>query len=322
LSATEAGRLKNLTYLLKKGTTIPCALKTGIDTQLPGFVLCNVVSDVYSANGSTLLIERGATMFGEQQSQLKPGQDRTFVIWSRIDNPSGVTVDIDSPATDAMGYSGVPGIVDRHFAERFGAAILLTTIKDFSRAVADNYSDKRGDTYIGGSNDSSMENMATEALKSTINIPPNLIWYVPANVDAAPFAKWAQRERAEEQTPQQATEKVAPRHDLNKNQAQMHVAVTARTKENIEALKKNPVLAGRKPGELETLAYFRGMFQETMKDQPQAVKDALLAKFDKVAEDPATLERLEKSESPALEEVKTQDKEQRQERKDTYEQSL
>jgi cell filamentation protein len=32
----------------------------------------------------------------------------------------------------------------------------------------------------------------------------------------------------------------APRHDLNKNQAQMHVAATERVGENIEALKKNP----------------------------------------------------------------------------------
>jgi type IV secretion system protein VirB10 len=176
LPAVAAGRLLNLDYLLKKGTTIPCAMKTGINTQLPGFVLCNVISDVYSANGKTLLIERGATLFGEQQSQLQKGQARTFVVWSRVDNPSGVTADIESPGTDSMGYSGVPGIVDRHFFERFGAAILLTIVKDFSKAAADRYSERSGSTVnFGGDSGDDLESMASEALKDSIGIPPNLI---------------------------------------------------------------------------------------------------------------------------------------------------
>ncbi|MDR3299608.1 MAG: type IV secretion system protein VirB10 [Candidatus Accumulibacter sp.] len=174
LPARAAGRLPNLDYLLKRGTAIPCGLKTGINTQLPGFVLCTVVNDVYSANGKTLLVERGATVFGEQQSALKKGQARTFAIWTRVDNPSGVSIEIDSPGTDAMGYSGIPGIVDGHFAERFGAAILLTLVKDFSRAAADRYSDGAGNINLGNSSDD-VNSMAEEALKDSIGIPPNLV---------------------------------------------------------------------------------------------------------------------------------------------------
>jgi type IV secretion system protein VirB10 len=138
-------------------------------------VLCNVISDVYSANGKTLLVERGATLFGEQQSQLQKGQARTFVIWSRVDNPSGVTADIDSPATDSMGYSGVPGVVDYHFLERFGAAVLLTVISDFSEAAAERYSNRTGGTVNLGSDSNEIDSMATKALEDTINIPPNLL---------------------------------------------------------------------------------------------------------------------------------------------------
>ena len=61
LSARSAGKLPNLDYLLKRGMSIPCALQTGIDTTLPGFVVCVTTSDVYSANGTTLLIARGST---------------------------------------------------------------------------------------------------------------------------------------------------------------------------------------------------------------------------------------------------------------------
>ena len=126
LDGRLAGRLPNLDYLLKRGVTIPCALKTGINTTLSGFVICNVISDVYSANGKTLLIERGASIFGEQQSNLKQGQERVFVLWTRVDNPSGVSADLDSPGTDQMGFNGVPGFVDTHFFDRFGAAIMIS----------------------------------------------------------------------------------------------------------------------------------------------------------------------------------------------------
>jgi phage/plasmid primase-like uncharacterized protein len=148
-------------------------------------------------------------------------------------------------------------------------------------------------------------------------------WYVPANVASVPFAKWVQpaRERQEERQQPAQSATAAPRHDLNKNQAQMHVVGTERLAENVESLKKHPALADRTAEALATLAYFRGLVQESMQDQPQAVKDALLARFDKAAEDPATLARLEKADAPA-QGIKAQNKEQRQERKDTYEHSL
>lgn len=167
LASRNAGKLSDLDYLLKRGTSIPCALETGIDTTLAGFVVCKVTNDVYSANSKTLLIERGASIFGEQQSTLKQGQERTFVLWTRIDNPSGVTANLDSPATDQMGYNGVPGYVDTHFWQRFGGAILMSFIKDFSASLKkDNPSTQN--TSQGGSD------IATETLRNSINIPPTL----------------------------------------------------------------------------------------------------------------------------------------------------
>ncbi|MDM0029131.1 type IV secretion system protein VirB10 [Variovorax saccharolyticus] len=181
LEARTAGLLPNLDFLLKRGTTIPCALQTGIDTTLPGFVSCRTLSDVYSANGKTLLVERGASVFGEQQSGLKQGQERTFVVWTRIDNPSGVFANIDSPAVDQMGYGGVEGYVDTHFWKRFGGAILLSLIQDFSQSLLRSKSSSlnSGPTY--NNSQQATQDMATEALRNSINIPPTL--YVrPATV--------------------------------------------------------------------------------------------------------------------------------------------
>jgi type IV secretion system protein VirB10 len=186
LQARSAGRLPDLDYLLKKGTSIPCALKTGIDTTLPGFVICEVLNDVRSANGNTVLIDRGATVFGEQQSSLKQGQARTFVLWTRIDNPSGIFVNIDSPASDQMGYSGVPGFVDTHFWQRFGGAIMLSLIQDFSAAYTQRLatqqsaSNNTGATVVNSqpplqNTQQAAQNMASEALRNSINIPPTLV---------------------------------------------------------------------------------------------------------------------------------------------------
>lgn len=186
LLTNTAGKLPHLDFLLKKGSVIPCALKTGIDTTLPGFVMCNVLNDVYSANGKTLLVERGATIFGEQQSALKQGQQRTFVIWTRIDNPSGVFANVNSPATDRMGQSGISGHVNTHFWERFGSAILLSLIDDFSAAYAQRIAGRNGTVnpsqqQPGQATQQTFESMATEALRNSINIPPTLT-VLPATV--------------------------------------------------------------------------------------------------------------------------------------------
>jgi type IV secretion system protein VirB10 len=175
LTNGKVGRLSNLDYLLKRGTVIPCALKTGIDTTLAGFVLCSVTNDVYSANDKTLLIERGASIFGEQQSSVKQGQARVFVLWTRIDNPDGTYAELDSPATDAMGFNGIGGYVDNHFGARFGAAILISMIKDvadFVRTQATNNQNSTAPTYTNTTSGAS--SMGQEVLKNTVNIPPTL----------------------------------------------------------------------------------------------------------------------------------------------------
>jgi cell filamentation protein len=111
--------------------------------------------------------------------------------------------------------------------------------------------------------------------------------------------------------------RIAPRHDLNKSQAQIHVAATERMAENLEVLKKNPALAEKSEQALEKLAYYRGILQEDVKRETPEAQQAALTKFDRAAENPAFVERLEKSDQA---QEATKEPEQRQERKD--EQSL
>lgn len=173
--ARYAGNLSNMDYLLKKGTVIPCSLKTGIDTTLPSLVICTATNDVYSANGKTQLITRGATIHGEQQSSLQLGQARVFCLWSRIDNPDGTYAELDSPAADAMGFGGIGGYVDTHFADRFGAAILVSIIKDASQFALSNLAKNQNQQAVPSNTMNAGSTMAQEVLRSTVNIPPTLI---------------------------------------------------------------------------------------------------------------------------------------------------
>ena len=173
--ARVAGIIANRNMILAKGAFIDCVLETRIDSTVPGMTSCIVTRNIYSDNGKVLLIERGSKITGEYQSDMKQGQARIFVLWNRIKTPHGVTVNLDSPGTDPLGGSGMPGYVNRHFAERFGAAILLSMIDD-AFATAANLAQKSRDnqTIVYQSTSSSANDMATEALRHTINILPTL----------------------------------------------------------------------------------------------------------------------------------------------------
>lgn len=161
----------DLTYLLKKGTNISCTLDTKIVTTHPGITRCIVNKDVYSSNGRVLLVERGSEIIGEQTTALLQGQARVFVLWNTIDTPNGVTLDINSPSADSLGASGQPAQVDTHFWKRFGGAIMLSLIDDGLVIMGDRVS-QSGNTVSYDNTSDAVQNMATEALKNTINIPP------------------------------------------------------------------------------------------------------------------------------------------------------
>lgn len=170
-ASAKARQRADLTYLLKKGTNISCTLDTKIVTTHPGITRCIVNKDVYSSNGKVLLVERGSEIIGEQTAALLQGQARVFVLWNTIDTPNGVTLDINSPSADSLGASGQPAQVDTHFWKRFGGAIMLSLIDDGLVILGDRINENSNSVSYDSTSDS-VQNMAAEALKNTINIPP------------------------------------------------------------------------------------------------------------------------------------------------------
>lgn len=128
MSATRARMLPEQRLLLAKGTFIDCTLETAIDSTLPGMTTCITATDTFSADGTVVLLPRGTLLIGQTRGRVRQGMARVFVIWTEARTPSGVVVALNSPSTDALGRSGLSGKVERHFWERFGAALLVSTL--------------------------------------------------------------------------------------------------------------------------------------------------------------------------------------------------
>ena len=171
LVAGVAAQRPNLSFLMRRGTSIQCGQKTRIVTTYPGLVSCQVSKDVYSANGEVLLIERGSEAFGEQRRALVQGQALIEVLWTRIDTPSGVAIDVNSLGTDTLGASGQPASVDNHILQRFGGAVLLSLISDIGQALANQASSSGGQIKLS-STSTAGQDIAAKTLDNTINIPP------------------------------------------------------------------------------------------------------------------------------------------------------
>jgi type IV secretory pathway VirB10-like protein len=115
-------------YEVKAGSTIPAALITGINSDLPGSVNAQVTENVYdSTTGNYLLIPQGAKITGEYNSNLTFGQKRVQVVWNRIIFPDGMSIDLDKmQGVDAGGHTGFEDKVDNHYLRIYGNAVLLS----------------------------------------------------------------------------------------------------------------------------------------------------------------------------------------------------
>src|SRR5256886_6119985 len=158
--------------LLPRGAFIDCTLETAIDSTLRGMPTCIVAADTFGADGKVVLLERGTKLVGETRGQVSQGQARVFVLWTEARTPSGVIVPLDSPGTDELGRSGLPGEVQRHFFERFGAAMLVSLIDGAVQAGVQ-ASTRSGGTVIYPPSGSS-EGL-TQVLKDTLPIPPTVV---------------------------------------------------------------------------------------------------------------------------------------------------
>jgi type IV secretion system protein VirB10 len=172
-TAVHAQVLPTQRLLLPKGAFLDCTLETAIDSTLPGITTCVMATDTFGVDGQVVLLERGTKLVGETRGQVQQGSARVFVLWNEARTPSGVIVPLLSPGADELGRSGLPGTVDRHFWERFGAAMLVSLIDGAVQAAVQSSRGNNSGTVIV--NPSATQDVMSEVLKGTINIPPTVV---------------------------------------------------------------------------------------------------------------------------------------------------
>ena len=168
--ATRPTVLPTRRLLLPEGAFINCTLETAIDSTLPGMTTCITATDTFGADGTVVLLPRGTELVGQTRGQVQQGSALVFVLWTQARTPGGVVIPLDSPGTDALGRSGLTGTVNRHFWERFGAAILISVINGGIQYGVQSQSQGGALVY----EPDTTEGVMTEALKSTVDIPPTV----------------------------------------------------------------------------------------------------------------------------------------------------
>jgi len=149
-------------YQLTGGiATIPAALVTGINSDLPGSITAMVTENVYdTTTGRYLLVPQGSWLHGQYDSQVAYGQRRVLMVWTRLSLPDGSSMDLDRlPGVDVSGYAGLADRVDWHWGRIFAGAAVSTLLGTGAELAAPERSSADGTVVIA----------TREGLQDTIN---------------------------------------------------------------------------------------------------------------------------------------------------------
>jgi len=184
--SAKARQIDRIDAIIPEGTLISGILETAINSDLPGQIRAITSQDVYSFDGRRLLIPTGTRLIGEYQSDVTRGQKRIFVIWTRLLRDDGVSVRLNSIGTDSLGRSGLTGIVDTKWRERFGSAILLSVVgagssyligygpNQFSSGGNSETNSDRAGELARQTIAQTFSDMANQALSENLRIPPTI----------------------------------------------------------------------------------------------------------------------------------------------------
>lgn len=174
LSSARAARLGDRDLLLTQGSMIDCVQETRLVSAQAGMITCHATQEVRSTSGRVALVDPGTRFVGYQRGVLAHGQPRIGIVWTRMETPDGVVVHLDSPGTGPLGEAGLDGHIDTHFAERFGAAVMISLISDLGAWASHRSSSGEGNTLRLDNTSSAAESSVSTVLDHTINIPPTL----------------------------------------------------------------------------------------------------------------------------------------------------
>ena len=120
-------------HIIFEGTLLETVLVNRLNGDFAGPVVCQVTTDLYSHDHSTLLIPAGTRALGETRKVDSFGQTRLAVIFHRLIMPDGYAVDLDlAPALNQIGETALNDKVNNHYFKIFGASIAVGALADSS----------------------------------------------------------------------------------------------------------------------------------------------------------------------------------------------
>lgn len=166
----QARRMTGLDRLIPQGAMLGAVMETALNSDQPGFARAITQRDMYSFDGSAVLIPAGSRLIGQYKSGVAQGASRLFVLWTRLIRPDGVSIELASPATDDLGRGGIGGKVNRHFFQRFGGAILTSVLTGGLSALA---ASRSGGSTVFVSSAGQASSLAAQATQGS-DIPPTI----------------------------------------------------------------------------------------------------------------------------------------------------
>jgi type IV secretion system protein VirB10 len=128
VETSQSTPLADPSRMIVQGTIISAVLETAINTELPGNIRAQVMEPVYSFDGTRVLMPAGTILIGAFNEDIDIAQKRVLIAWNRAVTPKGRSIAIGSTGTDLLGRAGTTGNVDNRYGQKFGAALLVSTI--------------------------------------------------------------------------------------------------------------------------------------------------------------------------------------------------
>ncbi|HBR4033215.1 TPA: TrbI/VirB10 family protein [Klebsiella pneumoniae] len=157
---------------------IPCSMMWRFVSDVGGHISCLIGEDVWSASNHVKLIPAGTVARGIYRTgALQHGRSRMFVLWTELRTPEPGSLQIpltDTQATGPLGEAGIAGWIDSHFWERFGNALMLSTVQDVAAAASDAAPGKDRNTDYTENTRAATAEMAKTTLENSISIPPTM----------------------------------------------------------------------------------------------------------------------------------------------------
>ena len=153
---------------------IEAVLVNSIDSTLGGKIVAQINHNVYGASGNKILIPIGSRAIGFYQPINKVGKERLAIAWQRIITPKGVNIMIaDATASDGMGKSGITGLVDNRAWDRYGIALLTSSLNAIAimKVPASNQQQQALINTYG----KDLSQLGSKILEETLEIKPRIL---------------------------------------------------------------------------------------------------------------------------------------------------